>query len=376
MVSRRVSIIAIVILLVLMSGIAYHLFMSHNETHPLSPSHNQHRGYSFTTSSDQDYPPISKRQDVTLPDGLRFHNNYQHEWWTLAANVTTEAGHRYGIHWQYIRLAHDTGEHPQLYLAQVTVSDRYHHWYAQRIARSGSGQAGLQVSPFDLWIDAWHFSGDNASPLPGQLEVMTNQWGMQLSLTSMSDVVLPGHQGLETWGKETPKQPLGESSLVGWQIPKVAIEGRIILPNQAEAIPVSGQAWLGKRWGNHLLGQPQTGRDWIVIHLVSGTTLSITRFREFDQAPQVKGVLTFNSGESVNLTAQDIQMTPTLMGVSGQSHHIPYQWHVVLPNYDMDFTVTAVNRNDWSPLLLPNWAGPINVSGSHAATGFMQLTGY
>ncbi|MGO1298530.1 MAG: lipocalin-like domain-containing protein [Vibrio sp.] len=373
MIGRITSVVAIILLILIMGFVGYQLFQSHNDTHPLSLKPNQNK---FHSASEQDYTPVATTHNVTLPAGFAFHSGYQHEWWTLAANVKTDAGHQYGIHWQFFRLAHDATSQTQLYLAQVTISDRSHHWYAQRIARSGSEQAGLQINPFDLWIDNWHLSSLDSLPLSGQLNVFTKQWGMQLALTPMSKIIMPGQGGVQSWGKTSANHPLGNAASLGWQAPIVGISGRLTLPNHRQPIHVSGKAWLAKRWGNHLLFEPQSGRDWFVFHFSSGMTLSVTRFRQAGQKPQFQGVLTDPSGNAVTLSSHDIIMTPTLMGVSGQSHYIPYQWNIRVPEYDIDLTATAINRTDWLPLLVPSWTGPINVSGSHTATGFMQLTGY
>ena len=373
---RIITITAIIVLFLLMGAVGYLLFQSHNDTHPLSIKSSKQASDTWYRTGDHATASLADSRDVTLPTDFAFHPHYQHEWWTIAANVKTDDGHHYGIQWQYIRLGHGGGSHTQLYLAQVTISDRGHHWYAQRIARSGSAQAGLQTTPFNLWLDNWSLDGTGSAPLPGKLHVATEQWSMQLALGTTSQWVRPGQNGRQQWGKTHAQHPVGDASSFGWQAPMVGVSGRLTLPNHDKPIQVSGQAWLGQRWGNQLLLRPQSGRDWFVFHFSSGMTLSVTRFRQAGEKPQFRGVLSYPGGTVVNLSSRDIIMTPTLMGVSGQSHYIPYQWNIRVPEYHVNLTATAINRGDWLPLLVPSWSGPINVSGSHTATGFMQLTGY
>ena len=47
-----------------------------------------------------------------------------------------------------------------------------------------------------------------------------------------------------------------------------------------------------------------------------------------------------------------------------------------VPQHDINLTTRIKRRDMWLPFVIPYWEGTIMASGSHEATGFMQLTGY
>ena len=323
----------------------------------------------------QSYHPVTNTQSVVLPDDFAFHPAFQNEWWTLLANVSDTKGHRYGVQWTYMRLAHDDAEsiswdHPQLYLAQVVVSDKHHVWKSQRLSRGGIGQAGLSFAPFHLWLDNWDWRGVSDMPLPGLLAVDSDELGLKLEMHSALPFVLPGERGYRRLNRE------GRVAVYAIDAPRVQIEGSLRLNGVTEPISVSGVAWLSKRWGNDFVMQKRRNWDWLVFHLEGGIELSITRFRQVGDLPFSTGLITLPSGEVLNLGPDEVQVTPQLTATTDNGHEFPSQWHIQVPAYDIDLTATAMNKDLWLPFIVPYWQGPVNVSGSHNAQGFMQLTGY
>jgi predicted secreted hydrolase len=71
------------------------------------------------------------------------------------------------------------------------------HHAAERYARGGVGQAGVSLTPFNAWIDDWHFSqATGADPLTElQLSARDKGFGYQLRLTSTKPSVLQGDKG-------------------------------------------------------------------------------------------------------------------------------------------------------------------------------------
>lgn len=68
--------------------------------------------------------------------------------------------------------------------------------------------------------------------------------------------------------------------------------------------------------------------------------------------------------------AQEINRTD----VAGRS--VPTTWAVQLPEKGVDLTVSALNPQAWMTTSVPYWEGPIIIKGSHAGTGYLEMTGY
>ena len=45
-------------------------------------------------------------------------------------------------------------------MGHAAVTTKISHFFSEKFARGGVGQAGAQASPFKAWIDDWNFSGD------------------------------------------------------------------------------------------------------------------------------------------------------------------------------------------------------------------------
>ena len=52
------------------------------------------------------------------------------------------------------------------------------------------------------------------------------------------------------------------------------------------------------------------------------------------------------------------------------------RWRVTLPERGVDVTVEAIYDGAWMDLTVPYWEGPVQVSGSHAGVGYLEMTGY
>jgi predicted secreted hydrolase len=55
---------------------------------------------------------------------------------------------------------------------------------------------------------------------------------------------------------------------------------------------------------------------------------------------------------------------------------VPVRWRLELPAEGVDLEVAAVNPDSWQPTLFPYWEGPVVATGSHAAEGYLEMTGY
>ena len=87
---------------------------------------------------------------VRLSGRSRAHPDYRIEWWYLTANLDGPDGTPYGLQWTLFRSALAPGEapgwqSPQIWFGHAAVTTPEAHHVAERYARGGIGQAGVQA---------------------------------------------------------------------------------------------------------------------------------------------------------------------------------------------------------------------------------------
>ncbi|MBW3696774.1 carotenoid 1,2-hydratase [Vibrio sp. T187] len=319
------------------------------------------------------FEPVLPDRNISLPNDFQFHPDFQHEWWHYFASVESESGEKYFIQWSFFRIATDEREttgwqSPQLYIANVVITSKSRVWKEQRLARGGIGQAGMSNRPFRIWIDNWNWRSLSSTPFPGQLKANTDTFGLALNTTAKGPYVLNGDKGYQQ------KHDLLPVASYNFSAPFLAVSG--VLKLDGRTIRVKGNAWLHKEWGSGLLGEGQQGWDWFVFNLDDGKSLSINRYRHNQQLPYVFGTLATRSGKVIQLTEDDIEITPLQNSTLMNGRRLPLQWIINVKEHDINLTTRIVRRDMWLPFVIPYWEGPITASGSHEAKGFMQLTGY
>ncbi|MGC9423141.1 lipocalin-like domain-containing protein [Vibrio sp.] len=342
---------------------------------PLEPLLDGQSNRLLLSNQDQRFALVSPEKPVRLPHDFSIHPEYQHEWWHVFANVRDEQGQEYGVQWNYFRVANDNRQesgwqNSQLFVSHVVISNAHQVWKEQRIARGGIGQADMIQSPFRLWIDNWRWRSLGSSPLPSQLMIETDTFGVSLQMVANGPYILPGQHGYQRRGA---KDAMASYSIYA---PFISVNGLLQLSPEMNAIPVEGEAWVSKEWGSGLLGVEQLGWDWFVLHLDNHKILTVYRHRYRNKAPYLYGTLATRQGNTLVLSAQDLDISPLATTTLTETKILPLQWEISVPSQNIHLTTQALNPNLWLSFALPYWEGPIQASGSHQARGFMQLTGY
>lgn len=350
---------------------AYHQLTNQ---HRYSEARNENLAQLFQAEPNKVFEPVLPDNPVVLPQDFAFHNQFQNEGWSFFANVTDEAGEPYGVQWNYYRLASSDSDmsgwlSPQLFVSHVVVTGKNKVWKEQRVARGGIGQAGMTDRPFRVWIDNWYWRSLGQTPFPGKLNTVTDSFSVELQTTTRGPFVLPGERGYII---KHDLLPVASHNIYA---PFLAVQGKIELEKD-KVIEVSGEGWMSKEWGSNVLSLGNYGMDWFVFHLDGDTTLSIKRYRYSEQMPYQFGTLSTRSGKVIPLTSEQIVLTPLQATFLGNGKRVPLQWSINIPDHDISLTTQVLNRNLWLPFAISYWEGPIVSSGSHQATGFMQLTGY
>nr|WP_237029018.1 lipocalin-like domain-containing protein [Phaeobacter porticola] len=307
------------------------------------------------------------------------HPDYRIEWWYLTANLTGEDGRDYGVQWTLFRSAlHPEGadgervttswSDPQIWMGHAGLTTPDHHYYAERLARGGIGQADVRTAPFEAYIDDWNMRAGGASTGDGldqlSLRASGTAFSYQLSLRAEGPLVLQGESGYSV------KSASGQASYYYSQ-PHYQILGVLQLPDGP--IKVTGQGWLDREWSSQPLAEDQTGWDWFSLRFDSGDKLMGFQLRGHNDF--TSGTWIMADGQATALEPGALQATPIATSTV-EGREIPTGWHLQLPEQELDIRVHALNPNAWMDTSFPYWEGPVSVNGSHSGKGYLEMTGY
>ncbi|WP_460064000.1 MULTISPECIES: lipocalin-like domain-containing protein [unclassified Pseudomonas] len=333
----------------------------------------EQKGFAGMGNQAMAFTPVVPGRVFSFPADHAAHAGFRIEWWYVTANLKDQQGNEFGVQWTLFRsalkpVAEQAGWADQtIWLGHAAVTSSTVHHAAERYARGGVGQAGVQLAPFEAWIDDWRFASQAQDPLSDlQLSARDKDFAYQLHLTSSRPLVLQGDKGFSQKSEE------GQASYYYSQ-PFFQASGTLQIDGQSYA--VSGPAWLDREWSSQPLTANQTGWDWFSLHLDSGEHVMLYRMRQKDGAPYLTGTWIAADGQTQTLRSSQIQLTPqTTAKVAGRA--MPVKWSISIPDKHLDITLDALNPNAWMNLRIPYWEGPVHIRGSHPGQGYLEMTGY
>ena len=297
------------------------------------------------------------------------HPDYRIEWWYLTATLSGPDGTDYGVQWTLFRSALAPCEaggwaSPQVWMGHAAATTPQHHFFAERLARGGIGQAGVRTGPFAAWIDDWRMSGDD-DLRSLRLTARGSEFAYDLALTAGGPLVLHGQDGYSV------KSADGQASHYYSQ-PDYRIEGTLTLPSGP--VQVTGQGWLDREWSSQPLAADQSGWDWFSLSFEDGARLMGFRLRGA-RGDYTSGTWIAADGRATPLAPGAFQAEP-LERVVVEGRQVPIRWRVTLPERGLDAEVSALNPQSWMGTSFAYWEGPVRVTGSHKGRGYLEMTGY
>lgn len=290
------------------------------------------------------------------------HPGFRIEWWYLTANLIGADGQDYGVQWTLFRSALSPDDTPApIWMGHAGLTTPDAHFVAERFARGGTGQAGVEAAPFEAWIDEWSFAGIE----DGVVTARGDDFGYRLNLSSDAPFVPQGDQGYSV------KSQGGQASHYYSQ-PFYQVAGVLDLPSGA--VEVTGQAWLDREWSSQLLSDDQSGWDWVSLHFDSGDKLMGFRLRS-TIADYTTGTWITADGTPEPLQPGGFTATPIEM-TAIDARQVPTRWRIEVPTRGIDVEITAVNPQAWMDLTVSYWEGPVRVTGSHPGRGYLEMTDY
>uniref|UniRef100_UPI004047C522 lipocalin-like domain-containing protein n=1 Tax=Shewanella baltica TaxID=62322 RepID=UPI004047C522 len=351
-----------------------------------------------TTSANQDdlaFTPVVPGYRFEFPRDHLAHNNFRQEWWYLTANLTTETGEQLGAQWTQFRVAlkptdlqatdvvpksESTWATQQLYLAHSALTSSNAHLAHEKWSRRHSEFAEVKLDPYQIRLDNWHWQSQTNALFPATLTVENPDFSYRLQLNSQAPLQYQGANGYSLKSRD------GQVASYYYSQPFIEISGEINRNGEVER--VTGQGWLDREWSSQFLTKTQQGWDWFALRLNDGSTLMLFQLRDQSPAENTKNtplsafysarrMFADGTGRNINSTdnSNDIKMTP-LKWQHTVNGDYPVSWQVKIPSENIDITITPLNPNSAMPLSTPYWEGPVQLSGSHTGTGYMELTGY
>ncbi|MGZ3215994.1 lipocalin-like domain-containing protein [Paracoccus sp. T5] len=325
------------------------------------------QGFAGLGTDAEGFAQPAPERALDFPADHGSHPEYRIEWWYLTANMTGPDGTPFGLQWTLFRsaLAPRDGEGwetPQLWMGHAAVTTPDAHHVAERLARGGIGQAGVQADPFMAWIDDWAMQGPDLDSL--HLTASGSDFAYDIQLRASGPLVRHGQDGYSV------KSAAGQASYYYSQ-PFFDLTGTLSLPEGDVA--VTGTAWLDREWSSQPLAEDQQGWDWFSL--------------SFDSGDKLMGFVLRGSGDYTSATwiTADGQATAFADGAFAATplewhdvagRQVPTTWQVRLPAEGVDVTVAALNPDAWMQTSVPYWEGPVMVEGSHDGVGYLEMTGY
>ena len=330
------------------------------------------QGFAGMAGEAEGYAEVTPDRAITFPEDHGAHPRFRIEWWYITANLRDGADRPLGAQFTLFRFA--TRPEPggegwadgQVWMGHAALTTADRHLQAERLARGGIGQAGVETGPFRAWIDHWRFEsrGETFSPL--RLGASGAAFAYELTLTAGGPMVLQGDDGYSV------KSESGQASHYASQ-PYFSVSGSVTI--EGETRRVDGRGWMDREWSSQLLAEDQPGWDWFSLHLPAGEKLMLYRLRSEDGDHYLTGNWITPDGESTRLAPGAVEMVPLeAAAVAGRS--VPVRWRIEIPARDLTIETRPLNPRAWNATSTAYWEGPVFFDGTHAGEGYLEMTGY
>lgn len=313
---------------------------------------------------------------LVFPNDHGAHPAFRTEWWYVTANLTGADGADYGVQWTLFRHALEPNaarigwDDRNLWMAHAAATTANEHLFAQKVARGGIGQAGVEAAPFRAFIDDWMLETRDEAADAGierlRASAGDKSFRYALDLTATGPIALQGEAGYSR------KSEAGQASHYYSQ-PFFAAEGTISIHGRVTR--VSGRAWMDREWSSQPLGPDQNGWDWFSLHLDGGDKLMLFRLRSAQAAPFLSGNWIDAKGATSLLAREDIAMEP-LETIRVAERNVPVRWRVTIKSRGLEIVTRPLNPKSWMGTEFAYWEGPIRFGGTHKGEGYLEMTGY
>ena len=329
---------------------------------------------------------------VAAPLALAFprdhgaHLDFRTEWWYLTGTLADANGRRVGVQLTFFRRGIDPADTAppaaglaatQVLAAHLAVTDPAggRLLFAERARRAAAGLAGCAESDLAVWVEEWRLERRPDGTLAARASDRERGIAVDLELVPLGPLVLHGDGGVSVKGPD----PGNASAYLTW--PRLRTSGWVRV--DGAELAVAGESWLDHEWGTSQLGAGVAGWDWLGVRLADGRSLMAFRLRRADGAadPHSSGTLVAADGSTRHLAAADLEIAPVgtwTSAASGAAYPARLRVRVPAAGLDLELRpwVAAAEIDARASTGVVYWEGPVDVTGSAAGSGYLELTGY
>ncbi len=420
-------------------------------------------GFFGNMQSSDAFTPVKRGYTVELPRDHMSHPDFQLEWWYLTFVLSAEDGQEFGLQYTLFRFnteldapqstkanaenrtegnAESSASHSsednlhtnadshiaknwsngQQWMGHASLHTAEQHYFEERFASGGVGNAYVNQQPFTTAIDDWVWKAAQAevqtgaeskAMFPSVLKVAFGQSStlhplktrekipatsanslselneapsvsavkIALNLNTSGPFIKQGDNG---YSKKTQDERLRSYY---YSQPFINAEGTLNI--EGNSVKVAGKGWFDHEWTSHLANSEAMGWDWFSLHLDDGSKLMAFRMHAmnenmknstskhseiFTMASYIAENGTKETIEQVNVSITPMAYETINEGESPRS--VPTAWRIQIPIKDIDLSIRPFKESQWNNSLFPYYEGRVEIKGSHSGSGFMELTGY
>ena len=404
-------------------------------------------GFFGNMQSSDAFTPVKRGYTVAIPRDHMSHPDFQLEWWYLTFVLSAEDGQEFGLQYTLFRFnteldapqstkanAENSAEvnannhiaknwsDGQQWMGHASLHTAEQHYFEERFASGGVGNAYVNQQPFTTVIDDWVWKAAQAevqtgaeskAMFPSVLKVAFGQSSTHHpvkingkipataadSLSELNDT--PGVSAvkvslnLDTYGPFIKQGDNGYSKktqderLRSYYYSQPFINAKGTLNIEGNSVRVTGKGWFDHEWTSHLANSEAMGWDWFSLHLDDGNKLMAFRMHAMNEnmknsKSKHSEIFTTASyiaenGTKETIDQANVSITPMAyetINEGGVPRAVPTIWRIQIPIKDIDVTVKPFKENQWNNSLFPYYEGRVEIKGSHSGSGFMELTGY
>jgi predicted secreted hydrolase len=344
---------------------------------------------SFTnvlSKDDKGFARALKPREFSFPADHGAHNSYRTEWWYFTGNLKDSYNRKFGYELTFFRfslsaetpVSKSAWRNNQLYMAHLTLTDvkEDRFFTDERFSRAGNDLAGATNKKYRVWLYNWSAATEGDSDFPLRLLAKSDEFAIDLLLTSPKSYVLQGEQGLSQKSSEP-----GNASYY-YSYTRLATEGHISIASNK--FSVFGESWMDREWSTSSLSDEQSGWDWFALQFSDNSELMFYQLRRKDRLPDSNssGSVVLADNSKIPLKVQDVTIKILDNWKSPHSKiTYPSGWRLTVPGQKLEIEVVPLINDQELNVSYRYWEGAVSVNGTKngkpiSGQGYVELTGY
>ncbi len=327
-----------------------------------------------------------KPQEFSFPRDHGPHNQFRSEWWYFTGNLNNKQGWRFGYQLTFFRSALKPGlpesksawRTNQMYMAHLTLTDvETNRFYTdERFSRAGNDLAGASNNYYQVWLYDWSAKTEGEEDFPLRLHAKSNDFAVDLLLTSSKGLVLQGDQGL------SQKSPEPGNASYYYSYPRLETEGTVSVGGKQ--FSVTGTSWMDREWSTSALSNEQSGWHWFALQLSDNTELMFYQLRRKDGQRDGNSSGAYVRADNTKLSLKDQDVAIKTLN-SWKSPHskitYPSRWHLSVPSQSLELEIVPLIKDQELNVSYRYWEGAVKVTGTKvgrviSGLGYVELVGY